>query len=282
MIDFFRSTFTWFGHPWKPDPHYKWMGGYVGEPGEAYQVRFNLVARCEIVEDSTGTSSECFLGSPCRSEYTIARRNLFQIPSNEWRMAFSRKSGLGIAVRPSTETEPISTKPLDEGYQDYKIDIRSFEKTEDLADDKAVVEATLSNDVMSAFSTYKDKGFTVTAEYPVNLININQDDPQFQVCTGPILLPDLATWTGDDIQRIFVADVAITAFDWVEFILRRKCDASPEEREWLDQVRGLDRLELHDSNNPPPGYPPPRPKPLVFNEVWEMEATNVLKRVIDE
>ena len=281
MIDFFRSTFTWFGHSWKPDPHYKWMGGFVGEPGEAYQVRFNLAARCEIIEDSSGTSSECFLGSPCRSEYTIARRNLFQIPSNEWRMAFSRKSGLSIASRPSTESEPVSTKPLAEGYQDFKIDIRSFEKTEDIQDERAIVDATLSNDVMSAFSTYKDKGFTVTVEYPVNLININQDNPQFQVCTGPILLPDLATWNGDDIQRVFVEDVAITAFDWVELIRRRECEASPEEREWLDQPRGLDRLELRDPNNPPQGYPPARPKPLVFNETWEMEATNVVKRVIE-
>ena len=280
MIDFFRSTFTWFGQPWTPDPYYRWMGGFVGETGEAYQVRFNLVARCEITEDATGVSSECFLGSPCRSEYTIAKRNLFQIPSNEWRMAFSRKSGLGIAARPSSESEEVATKSLSD-YQDYKIDIRSFGETEDLTDDGAIVQATLDNDVMSVFSTYKDKGFTVTAEYPVNLININQDNLQFQVCTGPILLPALATWTGDDIQRVFVADVAITAFDWVEFILRRECAAAPEEREWLDKVRGLDRHELHAPNNQPPGYPPARPKPLVFNEVWEMEATNVVKRVID-
>ena len=32
-----------------------------------------------------------YLGAPCRTEYTIARRNLFQIPSDEWRMAFSRR-----------------------------------------------------------------------------------------------------------------------------------------------------------------------------------------------
>jgi len=281
MIDFFRSTFTWKGQPWQPDPHYKWMGGFVGEHGEYYYVRFNLESRCEIRQDATGMTSECFLGSPCRSEYTIAKRNLFQIPSNEWRMAFSRKSSLTIANRPSTETEPSSADSLAERFQDHTIDIRNFDRTQALSDDRAIVDATLANDVMSVFTTYKDRGFTVTLEYPVNLININAETPQFQVCTGPILLPDLATWNGEEVTRVFVADVAITAFDWVEFILRREVDAAPEERVWLDQPRGRDRLELNDADNPPTDYPPARPKPQVFNETWEMEATNVVNRLVE-
>ena len=31
----------------------------------------------------------------------------------------------------------------------------------------------------------------------------------------------------------------------------------------------------------PPGYPPVRPKPLVFNETWDMEATNVATRALN-
>lgn len=121
----------------------------------------------------------------------------------------------------------------------------------------------------------------MTVEYPVNLININAETPQFQVCTGPVLLPDLATWNGEEVERVFVADVAISAMDWVEFILRREVEAAPEERSWLDQPRGRDRLELVDPDNIPPGYPPARPRPLVFNETWEMEATNVIKRALN-
>ena len=281
MINFFRSTFTWKGRPWQPDPYYKWRGGFVGEHGEYYHVRFNLVSRCQVVEDATGTSAECFLGAPCRSEYTIARRNLFQIPSGEFRMAFSRQSSLTIATRPSDEAEPASTTPLASGYQDHTIDIRTYAETEDLTTPQAIVDATLDNDVMSAYSAYRDRGFTVTVEYPVNLININPETPQFQVCTGPVLLPDLATWNGEEVARVFVADVAISAMDWVEFILRREIEAAPEERAWLDRPRGRDRLELVDPDNAPPGYPPPRPKPLVFNETWEMEATNLVQRALD-
>lgn len=31
-------------------------------------------------------------------------------------------------------------------------------------------------------------------------------------------------------------------------------------------------------NNRPPTYPPARPKPTVYNETWELAATNVVLR----
>ena len=75
---------------------------------------------------------------------------------------------------------------------------------------------------------------------------------------------------------MFLAHVAISGFDYVEFILQREVEAAESEQEWLDKPRGSDRLELLDPNNRPPDYPPPRPRPTVFNEVWELEASNVV------
>ena len=91
-----------------------------------------------------------------------------------------------------------------------------------------------------------------------------------------MVLPDLATWDGTNVSRVFIADVAITAFDWVEFILRREVQAADSEREWLDRPRGRDRQELWDPEVKPEGYPPPRPSPTVYNETWELEASNVV------
>ena len=283
MIDFSRSTFTWKGHRHESHPHYRWPGGFVGEPGQVYQVRFNLVSKCEVTEEATAKSAELFLGASCRTEYTIARRNLFQIPSSEWRFAFSRRSSLTIAKRPSKQEEPAAASNLSDSFQDFRIDLRSFSEAEEIRDAARVVEATLNNDVLNACSTYRDSvhGFTVRVEYPVNLINVNSEDAEFQVCTGPVLLPDLATWNGEEVERVFVAYVAITAFDFVEFILRREVAAAPEERAWLEKPRGRDRHELIDPMNEPPGYPPERPKPTVYNETWELDAANVILRALN-
>jgi len=118
----------------------------------------------------------------------------------------------------------------------------------------------------------------VTVEYPVNLINVNRENGTFQVCTGPLVLPDLATRNGGGVERVFLAQAAFTAFDYIEFILRREVAAAAGELAWLHHIEGRDRLELHDPGNRPPGYPPPRPSPKVYHEVWELESENVLLR----
>ena len=280
MINFPRSSFTWFSHPWEADPHYRWAGGFVGEPGQAYHVRFTLESRCLLRGSDGGERAELFLGAPCRSEYTIADKNLFQIPSGEWRMPFSRTAVPAIAQRPSSEAEEVRARPLEGAYQDYKIDVRPFVDSEVVEDVAGVIESTLAGDAQNARCAYRDaeSGLEVELEFPINVMNLNVADGQFQVCTGPVLLPDLATWDGRDVHRVFVAHAAFSRFDRVEFILRRPVEAASEERVWLDAPRGLDRLELRDPSNRPAGYPPARPKPLVYNETWDLEARNAVLR----
>lgn len=280
MIDFRRSMFNWKSYPWYPDAFYKYTGGFVGTPGQVYQVRFNVEATCTIQDEQSGQTTELFVGAPCRTEYTIATRNLFQVPSAEFRFAWSHALRLQIAARPSNETEKSNTAKLSDAFQAHKTDLRSFTDVTELTSVRAIGEATLANDLLNARSTYRDnaRGLTVTVEYPVNLINVNTDDDEFQVCTGPVIVPDLATWDGQEVQRVFLAHVAFTHFDHVEFILQREVEAAPQERTWLDQPRGRDRWELREPNQRPPNYPPVRPRPTVYNETWEFPAVNVVLR----
>jgi hypothetical protein len=277
MIDFSRSSFTWKHIPWSHDPHYKYAGGFVGQEGQVYHVRFLLEAKCEVADPATGAVVDLYAGAPCRSEYTIARRNLFQVPSAEWRLAFSDTDSIPIARRPSTETEAAERRPLTEAFSETRLDVRRLASTRELADGHEIVAATFADELMNARSTYRDadRGLDVTVEFPVNLINVNEADGEFQICTGPVLLPDLATWDGAGVSRVFLAHVAVTAFDWVEFILRREVKADDAERQWLDTPRGRDRSELWDPAQPPAGHPPARPRPTVYNETWELPATNV-------
>jgi hypothetical protein len=278
VIDFARSSFTWKHNPWKHDEHYKYAGGFVGEEGQVYHVRFNLEASCEISDHDSGKVTRLFAGSPCRSEYTIAKRNLFQIPSAEWRLVFSDKHVIPVARQPSSVSQDVSRSPLSDLFMDTQLKIRRFGEIRELANAKQIVNATFANDCMNARSSYVDveRNVTVTVEYPVNLINVNEADAEFQICTGPVILPDLATWDGDGVDRVFLAHVAITAFDHVEFILQREVEAIARDREWLDAARGRDRHELWDPASPPSSYPPARPKPTVYNETWALDATNVV------
>jgi len=286
MINFARSSFTWESRPWGVDPHYKWKGGFVGEPGQVYHVRFELEARCQVRHLKNGVSTETFLGAPCRSEYTIASENLFQIPSGEWRMAFSHQAQLKMSSRPSWEDQGEANRQLlTDCFVSHSIDIRRFAKVSILDQAPAVSTATLANDLLSGRCVYVDADgdFEVEVEFPINVMNLNVADGEFQVCTGPVLVPDLSTWDGSDIRRGYVAHVAFSRFDRVEFILRRDVEAAPSEREWLDAPRGRDRLELHDPDNPPDGYHNlGRPRPTVYNEVWDFPSTNAVLRADGE
>ena len=284
MIAFRRSSFHWKSRPWKPDPVYKYTGGFVGVPGQAYQVRFHLEAACTVEDLESGRKTDLYLGAPCRTEYTIARRNLFQIPSDEWRMTFSRSLSIPISRRPSTEPAGTRGTPLEEQFKGHDIDIRQYDTDDTLTNAREVVQATLDRDLMNVRITWTapDRNLQVTLEFPVDLININEEDAEFQVCTGPVVLPDLATWDGSEVHRVFLADAAVSGFDHAEFILRREIEAAEREKHWYEAPRGRDRLELNDPEHPPPDYPPRRPRPLVYNETWEKETENVILRTKNE
>ena len=280
MINFPKSTFCWKSNPIMPDPYYRYTGGFVGQPGQTYHVRFNLEALCTIRDDNTDRTTEIFVSAPCRTEYTIATRNLFQVPSSEFRYAFSRQFRLQIAKRPSTEPETITAAKLDDVHSEHKLELSSYTNASELTTVQSIADATLANDSLNAVSTYHDKprALTVSVQYPINLINLNIADKEFQVCTGPIVLPDLATWNGREVTRVFLAHASFTQFDHVEFILQREVKAADSERAWLDTVRGRDRYELLDNTKRPMDYTATRPNPTVYNETWELDASNTILR----
>ena len=140
-----------------------------------------------------------------------------------------------------------------------------------------MVAASLAGDRLNARSTYRDAahGLAVTVEYPIKLINLHAGGGRYQVCTGAVALPDLATWDGAGVDRVFVAHAAFTAADHVEFILRRSIELAERELAWAAAVRGRDRYQRHV-----PGEPADRPRPRAagYYETWELAAANTILR----
>ncbi|MBM3465444.1 MAG: hypothetical protein FJX76_25405 [Armatimonadetes bacterium] len=282
MLDFTRSFVTWTTPPKQPHPHYKYDGGFVGTLGDVYRVRMQLDATCEIVEERTGRRDEMFLFYPCRSEYTIATSNFFQIPSGEWRAVFSRTNRVPIARRPSGEQAETRRAPWREHFVDLAWDVRSHPNAVPLTTGRDVVAATLANALLNARITYRDaaRGVAVTVEFPIRLMNVDLEHGLFQPCCGPVIVPDLNTWDGAGVDRVFLAEVAFSQFDYAEFILRREIEPATEEKAWYHLVRGRNRYELWPGAASPKGAPPtPRPNASVYSETWELPTSNVVLRV---
>ena len=278
MRDFTRSFVTWTTKAIKKHPYYRYDGGFTGTYGDAYRVRMKVDATCRV-DAGNGTSHEYFLMYPCRSEYTIATENFFQIPSSEWRTVFSATDHVAIARRPSTEPESRPRRRWRDDYADLTWDLREHPSARELRDGTSVVHATEGNQLINGVTTYVDTGtgLKVTVEFPIQLMNLDPANGLFQLCCGPVILPDLQTWDGEGVARMFLAEVAWSQFDYAEFILRREIEAAESERAWFDVVRGRDRLELWDPKNPPPtAQTLGRRNPSVYWEQWNLKAENVV------
>ena len=275
MIDFARSHFTWDHRPHRPDPDYKYPGGFVGEPGDAYHVRIGYDAVCTIGGDDDAPPLEIFLLQPCLAEYTIADRNLFQVPSQEFRVALSRTHGIPIAARPSTEREPTVATPHAGRYAGTDFTTHEVPDAHGTRDAGEVLRAVLAGRRLNARTTHHDNalGLTVTLEYPIRTINIDRAKGTFQVDTGPMALPDLATWDGATVSRVFLAHAAFSAWDRAEFILRREVEPLASEHWWWE-VRGRDRRALRDPSKAPTEPPLPRRPPTLYNETLDVSVRN--------
>ncbi len=275
VIDFARSHFTWDHLPHEPDPDYKYPGGFVGEPGDAYHVRIGYDAVCTISRDDDAPPLEIFLLQPCLAEYTIADRNLFQVPSQEFRVALSRTHGIPIARSPSTEREPAAATPHAGRFAGTDFTTHEVPDARVTRDTGEVMRAVLAGRRLNARTTHHENalGLTVTLEYPIRTINIERTKGAFQVDTGPMALPDLATWDGATVSRVFLAHAAFSAWDRAEFILRREVEPLASEHWWLE-VRGRDRRALRDPSQTPTEPPLPRRPPTLYNETLVVTVRN--------
>src|SRR6185503_7836251 len=167
MIDFGRSYFTWKSKPMRRDPYYKYAGGFVGREGAVHRVRIQFDAVCTLTNEKSGHKEELFLLCPCRTEYTIVRDNLFQIPNGEFRPVFGREFSVPISSRPSDEPENLKRRKLSDQFAEYFIEARSIAGAKELTTPGEVIQATTADDLMNGRTTYHDakRGVTVTLEY---------------------------------------------------------------------------------------------------------------------
>ena len=251
----------------------------MADQGDVVSVRLKADARLEVRPDH-GTSFTCYVIAPCRTEYTIVTENLFQIPSGEFRGVYSDSIQIPIAKRPSIEKEHVRRRPISEGYAGFKIDIHHFQKADPVLTAHDIITATKDAALMNATCVYReeDLGLTITVEFPIELINYDESNETFQVCTEPLILPDLTTWDGTGLDRVFLAAVAFSTFDQAEFILRREINADETELPWYHEVRGRDRHEVHKGATTSTQHRLKRPLPLVFNEAWAQKTDITITR----
>ncbi|MGH2561718.1 MAG: hypothetical protein ACRDJH_21845 [Thermomicrobiales bacterium] len=207
IIDFANSYITFF-----TSSH---QGGNIA--------RIQIDAACTMTDDRGGESETFYLIAPCRSERMYRDDPLFQMPNYEFGGIFARDDCLILRTHWTSDRDDRELAVNSERFARVAIDVKHLPDARQLPDRAAIVRSTLANERQVARSALIDeqRGVRAVLEYPIKTQNVTEDPPQFQVDTGPLIVPDFSSSAAHPIQRFDVAHVVYHQFDQAEFVLRR-------------------------------------------------------------
>ena len=195
------------------------------------KARIQLEALVDVIDEETGASEQFVLIAPCRSEWVYAEKQLFQIPSREYRNIYSltEERQMGRAI--TYDGESHRSHPVSDTFQSLAIDIVRFPRGRALETPAAVNEATGNNLPLIGRTQIREpeRGLRYVLEYPIKTMNFRPENSSFQVDTGPLLVPDFDSGEAKAIDRLEMAHIVYNRFDYAEFILRRPTPISDEQ-----------------------------------------------------
>ena len=185
--------------------------------------RIQLDAACTLADATSGVVETFYLIAPCRAERMYLDAQLVQMPNYEFSGIFSGRECLLVRTHWTSERDNREYGLNHGRFEDVHLDVRTRGAARALSDAEAVVAATLENRALVAQTelTDLDRGLRAVLEYPVKTMNVLREPPRFQVDTGPLILPDLASMAEHRIEWFEVAYVVYNSFDRAEFILRK-------------------------------------------------------------
>jgi hypothetical protein len=205
-IDFANSYMTWF------------------PANDADNIaRIQLDAACTMIDDKAGTSEIFYLVAPCRSERMYVETPLFLMPNYEFGGVWGKDDFQIIRTHWVSARDNREYGQNRVRWADVHLDIRHFADTRQLANRPQIIEAVLANRPLVARTELRnaENGQRAILEYPIKIMNLSKSPPQFQVDTGPLILPDFASTAARPVERFDVAHVVYNGFTKAEFMLRR-------------------------------------------------------------
>ena len=225
-VDFSRS-FLYFCTDWAEKPS---RTASHKPPYELNTPRIQLDCVCTI-EDEHGFREEFVLGANCKTEIVGVDANIWLNPNADFVPVLGREKMLAMKTYDRVGTtvpfhsESMGDQPdrqislLSDAFTRAGFDIART-KGEVLETAEDIVNATLANEVLVASTQLKTPRYTVTLEYPIKTMYVNERDWVYQTDTGPVLIPDLDLEPVDLIAGMQLAFSAFNCPDWIEFIIR--------------------------------------------------------------
>lgn len=234
ILDFSRSFVTFFTTPAQ--------GGNIA--------RIQIDATCRV--DGWGPDGgvgEFHLITPCRSEVMYEEEGLYQMPNYEFCGIFAATELVLLRTHWTSDREQPEHALPNERFERVAIDLVHL-PAEIIDTDAGVVDATLSNRRLVARTELTDpvNGTRAVIDYPVKTMNVRMKPANFQVDTGPLLVPRWDCADKPAPLRFDVAHVVYWKRDRAEFVLRRPMTIAAGD-EGPVQVTDYSELRFDNATN---------------------------------
>ena len=189
--------------------------------GRGNNARIQVEARCELTDTKSGTTETFYLVASCKGEDTYGAGRLFLVPSYDFCMVYGSTEFMIIRTHGNAERDNTGAGAIADRFEGAKFDVTMVE-ADVLADNKAIVQATLAGRVVNGRTEVADPAgrFRAVIEFPVKTMNVNDDRWVYQTDTGPILLPDFASKKPRMVERFVLAFVAYNKPDEAWFVIQ--------------------------------------------------------------
>ncbi len=117
-----------------------------------------------------------------------------------------------------------------------------------LADNEAIVKATLNNRLLNGRTTITDPAGRNRAiiEFPIKTMNANDIRNIYQVDTGPILLPDFKSQERRVVERFDLAYIAYSKPDEAYFVIQEPISVCGTEEPKVSHYSRVVRMDAEN------------------------------------
>ena len=187
--------------------------------GPANEVRFWVESRTRLIDERTGTYEDYLQCGSCKSENTFAEKDLFQEVNYDFLPVFGPQWGVVFRRQAQLEENYREIRPAAEWWNGQEYHLQEG-KARELASNAEILEATYTNVPIIAQVEIADTGSGLRAiiECPVKTMNTNRERQQYQVDSGPVMLPDLERHERS-VEGLRLAYVAFNVPQFADFVV---------------------------------------------------------------
>lgn len=201
--------------------------------------RLQLDAVCTVTA-ADGTARQFVLTSACVGENMYVADGLVQLPAYEFVMIAQHRTEYAIRKRGATTAADVrearrfgEAVPTHSGHPtrvtDLAVHLLPLDRSTPLTGYEDIRTAVLTQQPITCRTSYvaNDGVMQVALEYPAKIVNVQHDRPNWQIDTGPIMVPDFGVTTALFVDRLELAYIVFNSWDWAEVLERRPTPVTP-------------------------------------------------------